>query len=118
VTDATTFTIQFAPGSGTDCGLCLPYCEPNALRAAGAPTAGQVLGESLILYAGTLRECTRCKTRFAGPNDERLCPVCSYRRSHPAGVRLPDTLLAQLPLATRAQLSAPADSDDISSEDD
>lgn len=116
IKDAAAFAIEFTPGGCTDCGLCLTYCEPGALQAAGAPSAGQVLGAALTLYQGLLRECARCKTRFAGPADERLCPVCRYRRSHPGSVRLPEKLLAQLPAAARARLSPLTGSDGSSAD--
>jgi NAD-dependent dihydropyrimidine dehydrogenase PreA subunit len=108
VKDDAAFTIEFTPGGCTDCGLCLTYCEPGALQAAGAPSAGQVLGAALTLYQGTLRECARCKTRFAGP-PMSACDPCALPPRHPGSVRLPEKLLAQL-----QPLPAPAESPDRS----
>jgi ferredoxin len=98
------FTIAFAPDHCTACDLCVGYCEPGALQAAGGPSAAHVLdGCILALYEGQLQQCSRCKTRFAGQPDT-LCPVCRYRRDNPTGIRLPETLLAKLPEATRQRL--------------
>lgn len=101
------FMVIFEAQRCLDCHLCVDYCEPRALEMYGAPSLRHVLDEAhLLLHTGQLRQCTRCKTQFAGSADQALCPTCRFRREHPDGVRLPEAVLAQLPAATRERLLA------------
>lgn len=84
------YRLTFLPGACTDCGACLPYCKPEALQAAGTPVLGEVLNaEPVVLISGALRVCKKCGTRYAGPGEGNLCPVCEFRRKHPFGAYMP-----------------------------
>lgn len=80
------YALAFSASKCIDCGLCLKYCEPNALERRGAPTLGEFISaDSIVLHTGALNRCRKCRTLFAGQADSGLCPVCAYRRKRPFG---------------------------------
>jgi ferredoxin len=81
--DGETFALQYAPLACTECGLCTPLCAPQALEAAGRIRYDDA--HPVVLHAGHLRLCRRCRAAFAGAGD--LCPTCDFRRRNPAGMR-------------------------------
>ncbi len=82
------FELTFAAAACVNCGLCLNYCEPQALQRRGAPTIGELIDtEPVILSEGKLNRCRRCNTLFAGEGDDGLCPVCAFRKKNPFGGR-------------------------------
>lgn len=102
----TDFAINFAPDQCINCGLCVAYCDPKALEFIGRPSAEDVIdGVRIRLYAGMLRQCKRCKTSFAGTQEETLCPTCQSRFNNESGKSLPDAVLAKLPEETRQKLT-------------
>ncbi len=88
--DETRYQLAFSASKCIDCGLCLKYCEPGALKREGAPTVGEFISaESVVLHEGTLKRCRKCHVLFAGQSDTDLCPVCAFRRKKPFGAALP-----------------------------
>ena len=78
------FELTFAAAECVNCGLCLNYCEPQALQRRRAPTVGELIDpEPVVLRAGKLNRCRRCNTLYAGESDGGLCPVCTFRLKHP-----------------------------------
>lgn len=99
------FMVTFEPHRCLNCELCIGYCEPEALQTFGAPSMQYVIdGVTIQLYSGQMKQCKRCKSSYAGSADEKLCPVCRFRRDNPGGVRLSDAMLGQLSAATREKL--------------
>ncbi|MCC6168792.1 MAG: 4Fe-4S dicluster domain-containing protein [Caldilineaceae bacterium] len=89
---ADAYQLRFAPAACIDCDLCRRVCAPGALERT-ALTLGALLDEGeLILAAGELRTCTKCKARFTPVAVETLCPLCAYRRKHPFGSVMPPGL--------------------------
>ena len=87
--DGENFQLTFLPAACVNCGLCLKYCEPQALQRSGVPTVGEfVSADSVILRSGRLTRCRKCNAPFAGKSDNDLCPVCTFRRQHPFGGRM------------------------------
>lgn len=88
--DGDSFTLTFTAGSCTDCGLCLTYCEPQALIRDGAPRLYDWLAEEpAVLLSGDLKNCRRCGAPFAQSLAGDLCPVCDYRSKNLFGSKLP-----------------------------
>jgi ferredoxin len=83
------FQIAFSAAACVNCGLCLHYCEPQAIQRNGAPSIAEVADAHVqILHSGKLTRCRKCNARFAGKSDDGLCPVCSFRVKHPFGARM------------------------------
>jgi energy-converting hydrogenase A subunit P len=84
------YRLTVSPAQCTNCGVCIDLCEPKSLRHDGVPTFGQLLGvEPQVLRAGGLKECWRCKQKFADHIEGNLCPICAYRKANPFGSRIP-----------------------------
>jgi ferredoxin len=81
------FSLAFAPQACTACNLCVELCAVDALRFAEPLT--YTAAAPTVLLQGELTSCKRCRTPFSGEGD--LCPVCAYRRQHPAGSRTRST---------------------------
>ncbi len=86
------FALSFAPAACIDCGQCLDVCLPAALERSPATLAELLDEDEIILAAGHLRTCARCKAQFAARGDETLCPLCTFRRKNPFGSHLPPGL--------------------------
>lgn len=90
------FQLTFSAAACVNCGLCLQFCEPQALERTGAPSIGELIDpNSVLLYSGTLTRCRKCNTPFAGKPDEKFCPICAFRRQNPLGSRWKPPKLAQ-----------------------
>lgn len=88
--DKDSYRLTFTSAQCTNCGVCLDLCEPQALQRDGVPTFGELLGnEPQALRVGALKECWRCKQKFADHIQGNLCPVCAYRKANPFGARMP-----------------------------
>jgi len=88
--DGGAYYLVLRAGACVDCGLCLTYCEPGALHAGSTPTLADLLcAQPVVLAIGSLRKCKKCGARFAGTEEQKLCPVCEFRRRNPFGFRLP-----------------------------
>lgn len=83
------YQLSFAPAACIDCDLCIHVCMPAALERSPATLAELVDDAELILTAGRLRTCPKCKARYAARQNEPLCPPCTFRRTHPFGSRMP-----------------------------
>ncbi len=74
----------------TNCGVCVDMCESVALQREDMSTWNNLLStEPKTLKTGMLKECVKCKAKFAASIEGNLCPICQYRRAHPFGSRLP-----------------------------
>lgn len=88
--DDDAYYLVFRAGACVDCGLCLTYCEPGALHVGQTPTLADLLcAQPVVLATGSLRSCKKCGARFAGAENQTLCPVCEFRRRNPFGSRMP-----------------------------
>lgn len=86
--DENSFQIAFMPSACVNCGLCLKFCEPQAINRQGAPTIGAIISdEPVVLYSGQLTRCRKCNTLFAAKSGEDLCTVCAFRARNPFGIR-------------------------------
>lgn len=92
--DAMTFSISFSAQNCIACDLCEHVCLPDAITLDHAPAFEQVFGreEAAVAASGILVRCARCKTYMAKREGVILCALCTYRRSHPFGSRLPGKL--------------------------
>ena len=83
------YRLTITPAQCTNCGICLDLCDPKSLQRNGVPTFGELLGaEPQVLRTGTLKECYRCKQKFADHIEGNLCSVCAYRKANPFGSRM------------------------------
>lgn len=87
-----TYQLSFSPAACIDCDLCRRVCVPGALVRAAVTLEGLLAEGELVLAAGRLRTCAKCKTQFAAAQDAALCPACAFRRKHPFGSYLPPGL--------------------------
>lgn len=86
--DENNFQIAFMPAACVNCGLCLKFCQPQAIKREGAPTISELVSDNpVILYGGSLMRCRKCNTPFAGKSGDELCPVCAFRSKNPFGAR-------------------------------
>src|SRR5690606_20035000 len=86
------YQLSFTPAACIDCDLCRGVCAPAALKREPVTMAELLDEDELVLAAGHLRTCAKCKTQFAAAQDETLCPLCSFRRKHPFGSTMPPGL--------------------------
>jgi Pyruvate/2-oxoacid:ferredoxin oxidoreductase delta subunit len=84
------YVLSFVSAACTGCGECVDVCASTALHQDDAPSAWALLAlEPTILRSGRLYRCERCSTRFAAPEEARLCPLCTLRATRPFGAALP-----------------------------
>ena len=89
-TDDNQYRLALRLNHCTDCGVCIDMCEPGALQRDGVANLTDLFAtEPKILRAGRLKECVKCKAKFAADIAGNLCPICQYRHDHPFGSRLP-----------------------------
>lgn len=90
-----TFALYHDPRLCIGCETCMHVCAPDVIMIDPAPPLAQVFGrqEPLLLLEGEYRRCKRCKARFYAVEDQKLCPVCDFRRQNPFGTALPPALL-------------------------
>ncbi|MGV8965852.1 MAG: 4Fe-4S dicluster domain-containing protein [Cellulomonas sp.] len=83
-------TLLHDPVACNGCSRCIDLCPEHVLVTADRWTWDRLLvdGEVPVVTVTTAR-CARCSTSFPVSSGERLCPVCTYRRSHPFGSKLP-----------------------------
>jgi ferredoxin len=80
------FHLTFDTSACVDCGQCLTLCQPKVLRREAVQDLSEFVNASpRLLAAGSLRQCRKCKARFAGDGD--LCPVCQLRANNPFRTR-------------------------------
>lgn len=84
------FQLSFTPQACTGCEVCAHVCMPAALTIDRSPSVNDVFGQPqpVSLHEGTLRQCEKCKARFASSSNAKLCPVCQFRQDNPFGSRL------------------------------
>lgn len=92
-----TFSISFSVQKCIGCDLCEHVCQPDAIVINHEPTFEQVFGakKPIIVEAGAMVRCERCKTFMAAREGVRLCPLCEYRRTHPFGSMLPKKIVKE-----------------------
>lgn len=90
-----TFSLYHDPRLCISCETCMHVCAPEAIVIDQAPRLDQVFGrpQPQLLLQGEYRRCKRCKARFYAAADQKLCPVCDFRRQNPFGTTLPPALL-------------------------
>lgn len=70
-------------------GTCLKLCPEHALSVQGHPSWAEIHdGATRTLTAVKTKVCPSCYNRFPATAGE-LCPLCTYRRTHPFGAILP-----------------------------
>lgn len=81
------FQLSFSPAACVNCGLCVKFCDPQALQPGGAPSIGALADANpVVLRRGALTRCQKCNAPFAGKPGDKLCPVCTFRQQHPFGM--------------------------------
>lgn len=90
-----TFALYHDPRLCIGCETCMHVCAPEAIAIDRTPALRQVFGcqDAVLLLEGSYRRCKRCKARFFASADQKLCPVCDFRRQNPFGTTLPPALL-------------------------
>jgi ferredoxin len=92
--EANTFILNINPQLCIGCEMCKHVCEPEAVSVEHVPTFQQVFenGKSLLLQAGNISYCEKCKTPFASKPGVQFCSICEYRRLNPFGSKMPPGL--------------------------
>jgi ferredoxin len=89
--DEQTFSLAFVPQNCIACDLCDQVCLPDAIQLDHLPAFAEIFGkkEPMVVVAGELVRCERCRSWFAKRDGVTLCPLCEYRRTHPFGSMIP-----------------------------
>lgn len=89
--DEMTFSISFYAQNCIGCDLCNHVCLPDAITLDHAAPFERVFSvqEPVIVRAGSMVRCERCKTWMAARDGAKLCQLCEYRRKNPFGSMMP-----------------------------
>jgi ferredoxin len=102
-TDDSSFTLTFSARACIGCDVCTHVCAPAAVSLDHSPLLDQVFGmeETVVVRAGDLAQCARCRTRMAKREGTDLCTLCEYRNANPFGSILPQGMKVPENLAKR-----------------
>jgi Fe-S-cluster-containing hydrogenase component 2 len=90
-----TYSLTFSAQNCIGCNLCDHVCLPDAIMLNHEPTFEEVFSakEPVVVEAGSLVRCERCKSWMASREGVKLCSLCEYRRTHPFGSVLPKKVI-------------------------
>jgi Fe-S-cluster-containing hydrogenase component 2 len=86
-----TFSLSFTAQNCIACDLCDHVCLPDAITLDHFPTSAEVFGrkQPMVVAAGQIVRCERCRSWIAKREGVKLCSLCEYRRTHPFGSMIP-----------------------------
>jgi ferredoxin len=85
------FWLLFTPQACIGCEICTQICPENVIELNSKPSFDYIFGNEIpiVLYAGDITRCLKCKALMNAKSGSKLCSLCKFRQKNPFGSATP-----------------------------